>query len=68
VSSLSNAPVSVLVPFASAAHTSARFVMLFDPGGRMQPRIGPRTGWIVMKELSGTANCFFSFDRTEQEH
>ena len=30
-------PVSVETPSASAAQTSARFVILFDPGGRTRP-------------------------------
>ena len=38
VSSLSSAPRSVDAPSASAAHTSARLVMLFDPGGRTRAR------------------------------
>ncbi len=46
VSSLSSAPVSVETPSANAAQTRARFVMLFDPGGRTRPRIGPATGLI----------------------
>jgi hypothetical protein len=41
VSSLSSAPDKVDSPVASAAQTSARFVILFDPGGRMRPWIGP---------------------------
>ena len=41
VSSLSRAPTSSDSPPASAAQTSARFVMLFDPGGRILPRTGP---------------------------
>src|SRR4051812_28846264 len=48
VSSLSSAPISVLVPSASAAQTRARFVMLFDPGGRMRPRMGRVVGTIVI--------------------
>jgi len=40
VSWLSSAPDSRLVPRAKAAQTSARFVMLFDPGGRIEPSIG----------------------------
>ena len=44
VSSLSSAPVNVLSPWASAAQTRARLVMLLEPGGRMRPRTGPRDG------------------------
>ena len=41
VSSLSSAPVSVELPRASAAQTSARLVMLLEPGGRIEPRAAP---------------------------
>ena len=41
VSSLSSAPASVDVPSASAAQTSARFVMLFEPGGRIEAYSAP---------------------------
>jgi hypothetical protein len=46
VSSLSNAPLSVDVPSASAAQTRARLVMLFEPGGRTVPCTGPLTAEI----------------------
>ena len=35
------APARIDSPSAKAAQTRARFVMLFDPGGRIEPRIGP---------------------------
>ena len=41
VSSLSRAPVSRDSPWASAAQTRARLVMLLDPGGRILARSGP---------------------------
>ncbi len=41
VSSLSRAPVNRDSPSASAAQTIARLVRLFDPGGRIDPWIGP---------------------------
>ena len=44
VSWLSRTPVSVVFPFARAARMNARFVMLFEPGGRIDPRTGPATG------------------------
>ena len=44
VSSLSSAPRSVDLPLASAAQTSARLVMLFDPGGRTVARMGCDVG------------------------
>ena len=43
VSWLSSTPVSRLGPRASAAQTSARLVMLFEPGGRALPLTGPAT-------------------------
>src|SRR5690348_15846677 len=51
VSSLSRAPKSVEVPSASAAQTRARLVMLFEPGGRIRPRIGAVTGLISIESL-----------------
>src|SRR5262245_10896182 len=56
VSSLSSAPSSLLVPLANAAQTKARFVMLFDPGGRMRPQTGALAGAIVMAGISGKAS------------
>jgi hypothetical protein len=53
VSSLASAPVSVLVPSASAAQTRARLVMLFEPGGRMRPVTGVATGVMVMRSVTG---------------
>jgi hypothetical protein len=38
-------------PSAKAAQTSARFVRLFDPGGRILPRTGP-TGRISIFSMS----------------
>ena len=40
VSWLSRTPVSRLSPRARAAQTSARLVMLLEPGGRIEPTIG----------------------------
>ena len=51
VSSLSRAPNSSELPSASAAHTNARFVMLFDPGGRTVALTGP-VGWISTVSLT----------------
>ena len=51
VSSLSSAPVSVLVPSASAAQTSARLVMLFEPGGRIVAASGEESGRIVIESV-----------------
>lgn len=41
VSSLSKMPRSVELPWAKAAQTRARFVMLLEPGGRAAPERGP---------------------------
>ena len=60
VSSLSSAPVSVEVPSASAAQTSARFVMLFDPGGRTRPRIGSGDGLNFQRIPSSSWRVRFS--------
>src|SRR5690606_5242489 len=46
VSSLTKAPVRVDSPRARAAQTSARLVMLLEPGGRIVARSGPETGEI----------------------
>jgi hypothetical protein len=37
-------------PLASAAQINARFVMLFEPGGRIFPRTGPVAVGIVIEE------------------
>ena len=50
VSSLSRAPLSSERPPAKAAQTRARLVMLFEPGGRIEPWIGPQ-GWISMASV-----------------
>ena len=44
VSRLSRTPVSDETPSARAATTKARFVRLFEPGGRMDPTIGRQMG------------------------
>jgi hypothetical protein len=51
VSRLKRAPCRVVVPFASAARISARFVMLFEPGNVTLPRTGRVNG--TMGSLSG---------------
>jgi hypothetical protein len=48
VSSLSSKPRKVEVPWANAAQTSARFVRLFEPGGRIEALSGAVTGIISM--------------------
>jgi hypothetical protein len=47
VSSLWSAPVKRESPSAKAAHTNARFVMLFEPGGRTVASTGPAAGVIA---------------------
>ena len=54
VSSLSSAPVSVLVPSANAAQTRARLVTLLEPGGRVLPRMGRETDSIAIEDCSDT--------------
>jgi hypothetical protein len=64
VSWLSSIPVSVVGPSANAARIMARLVMLFDPGGRMEPLIGESTGWISMEFMSvlgRTSDCSKTF-------
>jgi hypothetical protein len=57
VSWLSSNPVRRLGPLARAAHTSARLVMLFEPGGRAEPVTGCATTGIgsgsVIEALNG---------------
>ena len=53
VSSLSSAPANSDSPSANAAQTSARLVMLFEPGGRMVPCSGP-VGWISMESVTAS--------------
>jgi hypothetical protein len=49
VSSLASAPVSIVMPSASAAQIIARLVILFEPGGRIEPRMGPATDVISIE-------------------
>src|SRR6516164_6569650 len=51
VSSLSSAPRSSESPLASAAATKARFVRLFEPGGRIVVSNGLAIGWISMASI-----------------
>ena len=53
VSSLQSAPCSVVSPPASAARTSARFVMLLEPGTVMSARTGCVSGTISMRSGRG---------------
>ncbi len=46
VSSANSTPSSVLFPGASAAHTRARFVRLFDPGITTEAATGATSGSI----------------------
>ncbi len=66
VSSLSRMPASVDVPSASAAHTSALFVRLLDPGGRMVASGVDTRGWISMLDMFRTGPA--SRDRCGHEH
>ena len=54
VSWLSSAPERRLVPRASAEQTRARLVMLFDPGGRIEPWTGPGHSGISMAAVMMT--------------
>ncbi len=51
VSLLNKTPVSVDVPPANAAIVRARFVMLFEPGGRIVPTIASDTGEISLNSV-----------------
>ncbi|GAA1386836.1 hypothetical protein GCM10009661_72480 [Catellatospora chokoriensis] len=58
MSSANSTPLNVLSPSASAAHSSARLVMLLEPGNRTVASGGCSTGDNAItdgKEVSGTA-------------
>jgi hypothetical protein len=68
VSSLSSAPSSIESPSANAAHTNARFVMLFDPGGRTiaLSRASVGSGTIAIVDGVGDAAEDDMFDELDE--
>src|SRR4051812_6247584 len=66
VSSLSSAPRKIDSLSASAAQINARFVMLFEPGGRMLPRASPAMG-LIGKSGGSEASMSDTFSLATQQ-